>query len=281
LRGNWQDFNWHDASRGPSAIAELLVIIKECVTGRSPVTSVKLHWRAQSNRLNDHRPSDRLYLSTQVCQVRLRRLTGRGKAAGAGCGGWSARFRPWRLLAVDVNYWVSASHAVTPGLNGLWEVKRFLVCFSGGTSYFSKYVGPPDSRAKSYAGPRLMASAVNQLAVPAAVDRWDRHTDGRTDTRPFYDAYHILWERVIMCMRIQPIIETARIVCRAGSMKRLSVLPSVCLSVCLSHYSTAVVTCSGFAAERRVDRRCHRQRRRHSRGLRHGAQQQMRAVSRW
>jgi len=25
VRGNWQDFNWHDASRGPSAIAELLV----------------------------------------------------------------------------------------------------------------------------------------------------------------------------------------------------------------------------------------------------------------
>ena len=25
LRGNWQDFNSHDASRGPSAIAELLV----------------------------------------------------------------------------------------------------------------------------------------------------------------------------------------------------------------------------------------------------------------
>jgi len=25
LCGNWQDFNWHDASRGPSAIAELLV----------------------------------------------------------------------------------------------------------------------------------------------------------------------------------------------------------------------------------------------------------------
>jgi len=24
LHGNWQDFNWHDASRGPSAIAELL-----------------------------------------------------------------------------------------------------------------------------------------------------------------------------------------------------------------------------------------------------------------
>ena len=26
LRGSWQDFNWHDASRGPSAIAELLVV---------------------------------------------------------------------------------------------------------------------------------------------------------------------------------------------------------------------------------------------------------------
>jgi len=28
LRGNWQDFNWHDASRGPSAIAELLVLLR-------------------------------------------------------------------------------------------------------------------------------------------------------------------------------------------------------------------------------------------------------------
>jgi len=27
LRGNWQDFNWHDSSRGPSAIAELLVTL--------------------------------------------------------------------------------------------------------------------------------------------------------------------------------------------------------------------------------------------------------------
>jgi len=31
LRGNWQDFNWHDASRGPSAIAELLVQLCENV----------------------------------------------------------------------------------------------------------------------------------------------------------------------------------------------------------------------------------------------------------
>jgi len=27
LHGNWQDFNWHDASRGPLAIAELLVSV--------------------------------------------------------------------------------------------------------------------------------------------------------------------------------------------------------------------------------------------------------------
>ena len=27
LRGNWQDYNWHDASRGDSAIAELLVVL--------------------------------------------------------------------------------------------------------------------------------------------------------------------------------------------------------------------------------------------------------------
>ena len=27
LRGNWQDFNWHDASHGPSAIAELLLYL--------------------------------------------------------------------------------------------------------------------------------------------------------------------------------------------------------------------------------------------------------------
>ena len=26
LPGNWQDFNWHDASRGPSSIAELVVM---------------------------------------------------------------------------------------------------------------------------------------------------------------------------------------------------------------------------------------------------------------
>jgi len=29
LRDIWQDFNWHDASRGPSAIAELLVYVRK------------------------------------------------------------------------------------------------------------------------------------------------------------------------------------------------------------------------------------------------------------
>ena len=41
LRGNWQDFNWHDASRGPSAIAELLVLthgvhVRVCLSGICP-----------------------------------------------------------------------------------------------------------------------------------------------------------------------------------------------------------------------------------------------------
>ena len=36
LRGNWQDFNWHDASRGPSAIAELLVFRRL----RSPLVKI-------------------------------------------------------------------------------------------------------------------------------------------------------------------------------------------------------------------------------------------------
>ena len=34
-------------------------------------------------------------------------------------------------------------------------------------------------------------SAANPPAAAAAVDRRDRQTDGRTDTRPFRDAYRI------------------------------------------------------------------------------------------
>ena len=32
LRDNWEDFNWHDASRGPSKIAELLVKFIRCIS---------------------------------------------------------------------------------------------------------------------------------------------------------------------------------------------------------------------------------------------------------
>jgi len=35
LRGNWRDFNWHDASRGHSAIAELLVDIERAICRKS------------------------------------------------------------------------------------------------------------------------------------------------------------------------------------------------------------------------------------------------------
>jgi len=35
LRGNWQDFNWQDASRGPSAIAQLFVELHD---GRANMT---------------------------------------------------------------------------------------------------------------------------------------------------------------------------------------------------------------------------------------------------
>ena len=45
----------------------------------------------------------------------------------------------------------------------------------------------------------------------------------------------------------QNIIDTARIVCGAGSMKRSSVRPSP--SVCLSHLSPAAALCNGFPTE--------------------------------
>ena len=41
LRGSWQDFNWHDASRSPSAIAELLVPFWYWLTRVVPDRAVK------------------------------------------------------------------------------------------------------------------------------------------------------------------------------------------------------------------------------------------------
>ena len=43
LHDNWQDFNWHDASRGPSAIAELPVSDVSAITHASRyISSIKL-----------------------------------------------------------------------------------------------------------------------------------------------------------------------------------------------------------------------------------------------
>jgi len=54
LRGNWQDFNWHDASRGPSAIAELLVTFKSemeiFVTVTCRVSLQICQWKNFKNR---------------------------------------------------------------------------------------------------------------------------------------------------------------------------------------------------------------------------------------
>ena len=41
LRGNWQDFNWHEASSGPSAIAELLVTNVQCMRQSVSSNSVR------------------------------------------------------------------------------------------------------------------------------------------------------------------------------------------------------------------------------------------------
>ena len=53
LRGNWQDFNWHDASRGPSAIAELLVncFRRHCSRVTSIFTVIHLHGPSHGHRL--------------------------------------------------------------------------------------------------------------------------------------------------------------------------------------------------------------------------------------
>jgi len=42
LRGSWKDFNWHDASRRPSAIAELLVYRPDALPAAQPTPSKAL-----------------------------------------------------------------------------------------------------------------------------------------------------------------------------------------------------------------------------------------------
>ena len=61
----------------------------------------------------------------------------------------------------------------------------------------------------------------------------------------------ICWNSQLVNSRLNGIIDAVRIVCEAGSMKRSSVRPCVCLS----HRSTAAAACGGFAAERLADRK--------------------------
>jgi len=54
LRGNWQDFNWHDASRGPSVIAELLVFCT-VVMWSFVVANVRLKLKSGARNLTEGR----------------------------------------------------------------------------------------------------------------------------------------------------------------------------------------------------------------------------------
>jgi len=54
LRGNWQDFNWHDASRGPSVIAELLVFCT-VVMWSFVVANVQLKLKTGARNLTEGR----------------------------------------------------------------------------------------------------------------------------------------------------------------------------------------------------------------------------------
>ena len=93
LLRNWQDFNWHDASRGPSAIAELLVSYDK---GRRRTTSSRWDILVDDVRLprcaGNRRPASR----------RRRRSRGRTELGrdrwqrGASRDG-PARLRPWPL----------------------------------------------------------------------------------------------------------------------------------------------------------------------------------------
>ena len=51
FRGSWQDFNLHDASRGPSAIAELLVETYLTMQCADPVDAVPLKQKRNKSKL--------------------------------------------------------------------------------------------------------------------------------------------------------------------------------------------------------------------------------------
>ena len=66
LRGNWQDFNWHDASRSHSAIAALLVIHVRVTSGRAKSTS-----RRQVRRWDEYNTEAQCCCGQLSCDSRL------------------------------------------------------------------------------------------------------------------------------------------------------------------------------------------------------------------
>ena len=84
MRGNWQDFNCHDASRGPSAIAELLVIVKRWLFGSHPCSYSPL----SRNKMLD--PMTHPHRSNMIACIRLNKW----RSNGLGHDGQSPRLRP-------------------------------------------------------------------------------------------------------------------------------------------------------------------------------------------
>ena len=79
LRGNWQDFNWHDASRGPSAIAELLVDMEasfhlsySVLKGNFGTSEIRVlaYWILSQTRILKFRRGKSLVLWTKLIDCR-------------------------------------------------------------------------------------------------------------------------------------------------------------------------------------------------------------------
>ena len=90
----------------------------------------------------------------------------------------------------------------------------------------------------------------SRLAEFTGASNRQKHTDHPTSRR-LYIAIVALYAVHATLHYVQKLIDSARIVSAAGSMKRLSVRPSVRLS----HQSTAAAACGGFAAKHPAGRR--------------------------
>ena len=97
----------------------------------------------------------------------------------------------------------------------------------------------------------------------------------KTDTQQSYVYCH---EKIIALS----LIDAVRVVCGRVyvTVRCPSIYLAVCLSVCLSHPSTAAAACGGFAAVGPAERRCRSIAAADNETQQHGGQQQMRAVSR-